>query len=204
MSVSWVQVDPQLHEAFTALSSLVSQAGGRFTLTSTIRTFREQSFLYKRFLAGQSGGLPAAPPNHSAHEYGWAFDAITAPWDWQADVGKVFESWGGVWGATKDPVHFELKGAGALAYSIGEGQSPQTADRTPDTSATSGGVGLLPSRWKRYIYILEDFGISLIPGVGYVELIAGLLKLGYSDSQVLDLLTQPVQTLHQWFPSIPF
>jgi hypothetical protein len=202
MSVSWVSVDPQLHEAYTALSSLVSQAGGHFTLTSTIRTFREQSFLYKRYLAGQSGGLPAAPPNHSAHEYGWAFDAITSPWSWQADVGKVFESWGGVWGATKDPVHFELQGAGALAYQIGEGTaSASTPDSKTDTGA---GVGLLPPRWKKYIYSLEDFGISLIPGVGYVELIAGLLKLGYSDSQVLNLLTQPVQTLHDWFPSIPF
>ena len=203
MSSSWIGVDPQLKAAYDSLSAIVSQAGGVFTLTSTIRTYREQSFLYQRYLKGQSGGLPAAPPYHSAHEYGWAFDAVTTPWDWQADVGQVFNSWGGVWGAKRDPVHFELQGAGALAWQTGEGTNPG-GTATDRTGSPSDGIGLQPSRRRKYIYKLEDFGISLIPGVGYVQLIAGLLSLGYPDSEILKLLTKPVQELHDLFPQIPF
>jgi hypothetical protein len=198
VGASWDGVDDGLHQAAIALMQAVSDAGGQATITSTLRTLREQSFLWKRYQSGNSGGLPAAPPGHSAHEYGWAFDMVVSPQSWQFDVGRVWKSWGGAYGGKRDPVHFELPGAGAAAWQLGE-QQAAVAATTP-----TNGVGWLPARWKSAIYSLEDFGISMIPGVDYITLIASLLKLGYPDSQILAILTEPVEKLHEMFPSIPF
>lgn len=166
MSGSWRGVDPSLHEAFTALSSIVASAGGSFTLTSTLRSHREQKFLWDRYLKGQSGGLPAAQPYHSAHEYGWAFDAVTSPWDWQADVGQVFQSWGGVWGAKRDPVHFELPGAGAAAYAAGQ-----------QIQSVSGGAVRNPPTPGGPFYQLADFLSGFVPGLGELQLVDKLVSL---------------------------
>lgn len=167
MAGTWKGVEPQLHEAFTALAGIVAQAGGVFTLTSTIRSHREQQFLYNRYLKGQSGGLPAALPYHSAHEYGWAFDAVTSPWEWQADVGQVFQSWGGVWGAKRDPVHFELPGAGAAAFAAGEAL----------TRSGTSGTGRQPPVPGGAFYKLADFLSSFVPGLGEVQLVDKLVSL---------------------------
>jgi hypothetical protein len=35
---------------------------------------------------------------------------VVTPWGALADVGYTWESWGGVWGGQKDPVHFEYPG----------------------------------------------------------------------------------------------
>jgi hypothetical protein len=35
---------------------------------------------------------------------------VVYPWEALADVGYTWESWGGVWGGQKDPVHFEYPG----------------------------------------------------------------------------------------------
>lgn len=202
MGVSWDGVDASLKAGYEALSQAVYDAGGSTTLTSTIRSQREQSFLWDRYQRGLSA-LPAAPPGHSAHEYGWAFDMVVSPSEWQFDVGSLWTSWGGAYGGKRDPVHFELKGAGAYAYALGE-QGAQPAVTTTNDPTTDGSIFLLPTRWRAFIYSAEDFGISFIPGVGYIQLIAGLLKLGYGDSEILNLLTQPVETLHAQFPNLPF
>lgn len=199
MSTSWLGVDPELREAFDNLQIAVSQAGGQFTLTSTIRTFREQKFLYERFLKGESGGLPAAPPGHSAHEYGWAFDAVTSPWEWQPDVGELFRQMGGVWGAKRDPVHFELPGAGRAAYANGEALAAQAPVQieTPETHAQ----GLL-QYLSRLVPKLQDTLLNLVPGVGAVTLAASLLRIGYTDSEVLKILSAPMETLAADYPEI--
>lgn len=199
MSTSWQGVDPQLHEAFDNLSIAVSQAGGSLTLTSTIRTTREQEYLYKRFLEGKSGGLPAAPPYHSAHEYGWAFDAVTAPWEWQADVGALFRQMGGVWGANKDPVHFELPGAGRAAFANGEAvvAAQPSLPETPEIHAQ----GLL-QYLSRLVPKVQDTLLSLVPGVGAIQLTASLLRIGYTDSEVLKILSEPMETLAADYPEI--
>ena len=192
-----------LKDACLELQKAVSDAGGIPTITSTLRTRAEQQFLWDRYQRGLSS-LPAAPPGHSAHEWGWAFDMVVSPEQWQPSVGRLWAKWGGAYGGRRDPVHFELKGAGKLAYALGEqGYDPsgQAGQATPQTQTE---IWALPKRWRTILYAGEDFGLSFVPGVNYVILIAGLLKSGYPDSQILTLLSQPVETLHEWFPNIPF
>lgn len=78
-------------------------------VTSTRRSHAAQERLYRRWISGLSP-LPAAPPGTSAHEYGYAFDLVTSPFDALSDVGYTWQSWGGVWGGNRDPVHFEYPG----------------------------------------------------------------------------------------------
>lgn len=209
MSAVWSQyVDPQLKPGFDALSSIVSSAGGVLTLTSTIRTYREQTYLYNRYKAGQSN-LPANPPGYSAHEWGWAFDAICNPADWISDVGAVWVSWGGAYGGTRDPVHFELKGAGALAWSYGSqgltppgGGSPDTnlSGSSPDKRGIAAEIARLPVWSQKYIYMASDALLGAVPYYRVVQMIASLIQLGYSDSEIINFLAGPVENLHQLFP----
>lgn len=74
-------------------------------VTSVFRTHQQQAVLYQRFLRGQSN-LPAAPPGHSKHERGLAFDMVTS--NPQA-LGTLWNSMGGRW-FPSDPVHFEIPG----------------------------------------------------------------------------------------------
>ena len=150
--------------------------------------------------------MPAAPPYHSAHEYGLAFDAVSNPRDWQPDVGQVWQDMGGTWGASKDPVHFELPGAGAAAWAAGEQYAPvgATAAETSSRSQSTSGIGLLPQRWKNYIYSAEDIGLGFVPVVGQVGMIATLLSIGYPDSEILKILQSPVSELHRLYPWLPF
>jgi len=54
---------------------------------------------------------PAAPPGHSAHEYGYAFDMIVSPLSDLISAGEYWESLGGIWGGRiGDEVHFEYPG----------------------------------------------------------------------------------------------
>jgi hypothetical protein len=76
-------------------------------LTSTRRSAAQQRALYRRYLAGKSR-YPAAPPGHSKHELGLAFDAWHPDERVLAALGKLWESWGGTWGGRfNDPIHFE-------------------------------------------------------------------------------------------------
>lgn len=111
MTASLNGLIPELAEAARILDAAVHEAGltGRFT--STLRTHAEQKRLYDRYQRGEAE-FPAAPPGSSAHEFGYAFDYVVSPWDYQADVGAAWESgWedfeGGTWGGSNDPVHFE-------------------------------------------------------------------------------------------------
>ena len=56
------------------------------TITSTYRSWNEQQALYDRWLRGESR-WPAAPPGHSAHNWGLAWDSHVPPeweeaWQW--------------------------------------------------------------------------------------------------------------------------
>jgi hypothetical protein len=76
------------------------------TLTSTRRSRREQATLYRNYLAGHAR-YPAAPPGHSLHEQGRAFDYV-APEGVLRALGEIWESVGGRWGGrNRDPIHFE-------------------------------------------------------------------------------------------------
>lgn len=72
-------------------------------VTSTYRSLAHQRRLYRARLAGRHP-LPVAPPGRSAHNYGLAFDMVVK--GDVAGLGRLWESYGGVWGGQRDPVHF--------------------------------------------------------------------------------------------------
>jgi len=75
-------------------------------LTSTRRSHREQAQLYAAFLRGETK-YPVAPPGHSYHELGRAFDYL-APDEILSQLGALWQSAGGRWGGCcRDNIHFE-------------------------------------------------------------------------------------------------
>lgn len=118
------------------LLSAAGEAGLQPRITSTRRTPTQQARLYRRWLSGLSP-LPAARPGTSAHEFGFAFDMVVTPWEALADVGYTWQQWGGVWGAERDPVHFEYPGFSPPLTSRVETDILQAADMfVGKTSAT--------------------------------------------------------------------
>ena len=115
MSASINALIPDLRPFARQLLLVAGRAGLQPRITSTYRSVGEQTRLYRRFLAGQNP-YPVAPPGHSAHEAGYAFDMMImdAPGQMESDLtdlGHVWESWGGIWGGHfKDPIHFEYPG----------------------------------------------------------------------------------------------
>ena len=73
-------------------------------VTSTVRTNREQTKLYNKYLRGESR-FPAAKPGTSRHQRGLAMDVVTT------DPGLLGAYWkyyiGGKW-SPKDWVHYEI------------------------------------------------------------------------------------------------
>ena len=110
MSANLNELVPELRPYARSLVDLAGRAGVLPRVTSTVRTFTQQTRLYARYLAGFQR-FPVAFPGTSAHEYGEAFDMIVSGTENLADLGQVWESWGGTWGGQRDPVHFELPGA---------------------------------------------------------------------------------------------
>lgn len=85
---------------------LLRIAGPRAHLTSVRRSRRQQTLLWRRFLAGLSK-YPAAPPGTSDHEKGLAFDIYSEDKGLLRYLGQIWESWGGVWGGRfGDDIHF--------------------------------------------------------------------------------------------------
>jgi hypothetical protein len=86
-------------------------------ITSVRRTWGEQSRLYARSAQGGCKGpgcsaFPAAPPGHSLHQYGLAWDMARPGVDPFADallaeLGAIWNRIGGRWHAS-DPIHFEV------------------------------------------------------------------------------------------------
>lgn len=78
-------------------------------VTSVRRSKVTQARLYRDYLKGLSR-FPAAPPGHSLHEIGRAFDLVPIPYNTAAlaRLGAIWQSWGGTWGQKfNDPIHFE-------------------------------------------------------------------------------------------------
>lgn len=90
------------------LQEAVQRAGGRLTVTSSVRSYADQARLYA---ARASNPYPVARPGTSKHERGLAVDMTVSPTSWQTAVGEAWESMGGRWGgrfSRPDPVHFEV------------------------------------------------------------------------------------------------
>jgi hypothetical protein len=174
-------LDPDLKQGCLELQQACSQAGIIPTVTSTVRSARDQDFLWRRYKSGNSI-LPAAPVGHSAHEYGWAFDMVVSPSEWQGAVGKAWEqSWGGKWGGVKDPVHFELPGASQMAWQLGE-QGAQTLS------------GQVATRQEGLFGKVFDIALgTFVPVYSGISMAAALAQMvpGLSQSMVLDWMANP-------------
>src|SRR5260370_11128406 len=118
MSTSLHSLAANLQPYAYALVDTAAESGWSPRVTSARRSHREQSFLYRRYLAGLSA-YPAAPPGHSAHELGLAIDLIVTPYEALGELGALWESWGGRWGGRgQDPIHFESGDAPAVVKSL--------------------------------------------------------------------------------------
>ncbi len=164
MSTSLDALLPELFPFAKALVDLAGVNGLQPRVTSTKRNHFEQTRLYLRYLAGRAI-YPTALPGTSAHEYGEAFDLVVQPLEYLADLGKIWQDWGGTWGGSRDPVHFELPGA-SQSHRIG-----------PSTHTLAEAADLI---------------LGFVPGIGEVELGASLLQLGFPNSEVLAFLSSPL------------
>ena len=104
-------LDPDFRPWADYILAVARYYGGPYVITSAYRTYADQERLYQRYLAGESGGLPAARPGTSAHELGYAVDIAQPGVDPLQDpflrrLGEWWAGAGGTWGAS-DPVHFE-------------------------------------------------------------------------------------------------
>jgi len=102
---------PQLQPYAQYLLQLGRQYDRKLVVTSARRSRSKQAKLYKRWQEGKSA-IPAAPPGGSLHEYGLAWDMARRGIDPLADpllnwLGAVWGSWGGQYGGSRDPVHFQ-------------------------------------------------------------------------------------------------
>jgi len=85
----------------------------RMVVTSAYRSPQHQSRLYDAYRQGKSL-IPAAPPGRSLHQYRLAFDMARSGTDPLTDpllvfLGRLWESYGGKWGGSRDPVHFQVR-----------------------------------------------------------------------------------------------
>jgi len=176
---------PELQQPAQALVDLAGRAGVLPRVTSTLRTRTEQERLYRRFQQGLNP-YPVAPPGTSAHEYGYAFDLVVSGEQNQLDLGTVWQQWGGVWGGTSDPVHFEYPG-----FKIGEHVDLET-------SGSSSGVA---ETFRSGYTTVMDTILGIVPFVGKAELAATVAQaFGLSDSAALEVLASPAGAFRKKFP----
>lgn len=85
--------------------ALLDAAASPVTITSVRRSRTRQARLYRARQAGQHP-YPVAPPGQSKHELGLAWDMIGDAGELRR-LGRLWESWGGLWGGEADRIHFE-------------------------------------------------------------------------------------------------
>lgn len=111
MSRSLADLDPQFRP-YAEILFKAARSLGPSQITSTRRTWAEQSRLYLDYLQGRRA-LPALPPDKSLHVFGYAVDLVVGnyrvggpPTEEMAALGAWWRSAGGRWGGAADPVHF--------------------------------------------------------------------------------------------------
>lgn len=171
---------PELRAPARDLVAAAGAAGLQPRVTSTTRSYAQQKRLYDRYLAGMSP-YPAAPPGHSAHEYGWAFDMIVSPLDALADVGAYWEQQGGVWGGRiGDDVHFEYPG-----FKEALGSDISTA-ATLD-NATAPGITLND---------VKDF-VSTLPYSFTTDIVLSLAD-SFAPNEIVTMLLHPSKAVEKY------
>jgi hypothetical protein len=146
----------------------IRQAGNlHVVITSARRSYAEQSRLYRLAQEGKSGGLPAAYPGTSLHEWGLAVDLGVSPRSALAPLGAIWEQYGlGVWGGHfGDPVHFEALASIKKAAGWVKG-APYEAGLEPATNPIemflpSPGTGLVGVAASQVLSPIEDWFTNL-------------------------------------------
>ena len=175
MSTSLNALIPEFRPFARALVDAAGAAGLMPRVTSTLRSRAEQERLYRHYQQGLQT-LPVAPPGTSAHEYGFALDMVVSPMEALTDVGRWWESNGGVWGGEfHDPVHFEY----------------------PGFALESAATPFEPSLYDKVL----NFAISFVPLVGETQLavtVLGFFLPGLSQSTLADMIENPLLHLERW------
>ena len=104
---------PQLHPWAKWLFDGGRNIDGKLVVTSAFRSPQKQQRLFLAWARGESQ-IPANRPGTSMHEYRLAFDMARIGIDPFRDpllpwLGAIWESVGGSYGGTNDPVHFSVK-----------------------------------------------------------------------------------------------
>ncbi len=108
-----VLLDPDFADAIEEClnQAIADGLADDISIVSGFRSSTEQARLYTGFLARRitgRGGLPAAKPGASYHNFGLAVDISTSPPDALEAVGRWAESCGFRWGGHfGDPVHID-------------------------------------------------------------------------------------------------
>ena len=106
-------LDPRFKPIADALIAALREIDPRYVITSARRSSTAQAQLYARYRRGEPGVFTVAIPGTSAHERGLAVDIARIGLHPMSDpllhaVGTWWRGVGGVWGGTKDPVHFGI------------------------------------------------------------------------------------------------
>lgn len=166
------------------LLDIATHAGVRPRVTSTLRSHLEQKRLYDLWVSGKAA-YPVAVPYTSAHEYGYAFDMVADNQTDQTDLGYVWSSWGGIYGGTRDPVHFEFPNWQALV--------PTDQAGSPVASAAPSSLGTAGST----VYRLADIVLEVLPFssiLGRTNIANALLQaFGYDNPLFTFWLSHPAE-----------
>ena len=101
-----IGLQPDVYECAVYLINAYRGAGYPAIITSGVRTLQRQQEL---ILSGQTTAQRSHHLTGRAIDIGFA-GINSAPWDWYAAGGALWESMGGRWGgrfSTPDPVHFD-------------------------------------------------------------------------------------------------
>lgn len=173
----------------TRLVNIAAAAGLSPRVSSARRSHAQQALLYRRFLAGQSR-FPAAPPGHSSHELGLAFDLWVNDESQLSDLGTVWEQMGGIWGGHfKDPIHFEGPGAREAPTTTSVARGRRSPARNQTAAQVSGGP----------FYALADFVSGFVPGLGEFQLADMIATwLGSEPDQASWYLQHPAEFIRDF------
>lgn len=106
MGQSTLTLPSQVRIALSRARADLRQRGINTFVTSTVRSIREQTFLYNQFLRGNTS-FPVAPPGQSNHQFGLAVDLVPEKPSDLPEVVEIMRSVGFQWAGTADSVHFD-------------------------------------------------------------------------------------------------
>lgn len=102
------ELSPEVRPAAQALVRWLQRRGIRVTVTSARRSYATQAALYAK-CQRQACPYPVAPPGHSQHALGLAWDMVLEPPAY-ALAGRAWEHIGRTWGGRfGDKVHFDWR-----------------------------------------------------------------------------------------------